>query len=530
MAELQALGPGVARGGSRRCVAPALALLVATLVFLSGCRMPAVRRDAEVARFDAALAARQSADGLAPATPLSLERCVEIALARNLDQRVRALQLSLSDEHVRQALADGLPSLSVTAGDTRRSNDPLVAFGGGEPVLMEDQHLQSVTVQGVIPVLDWGTTYYAWTIAKDRRRQQQLLLERSRQVLVRDVRCAYVRLASAQRQERLSRVATLAAKELLKVARSLEREGLQAKAATAEIEAGAALAALAWSSARRGVEQTHMALAQLLSLPPGAAFSVNDAEAPLRPVVAGAEIARLEQSALENRPELQAQDLQRHIAAGTVRQRIAELFPRVDALPSYNWSSLSTAVNPSYWRFGVQVSEKLLNGGRNLADLRLAKKEVSVEEERTLLLTLGVLYEVDLRLLQLYALHDTVLARQALVVARTEALRLVVSRYVQGLESGSDAVRTLADSYSARIDLDRAKTDYGAAWFELETAAPTAGVGQAGAPPAAPSALPPYQPAPVLDTYPSLLDAAPPVDLQQFPDLQELLKSGKMPD
>jgi outer membrane protein TolC len=213
-----------------------------------------------------------------------------------------------------------------------------------------------------------------------------------------------------------------------------------------------------------------------------------------------------------------------------VRQRIAELFPRVDALPSYNWSSLSTAVNPSYWRFGVQVSEKLLNGGRNLADLRLAKKEVSVEEERTLLLTLGVLYEVDLRLLQLYALHDTVLARQALVVARTEALRLVVSRYVQGLESGSDAVRTLADSYSARIDLDRAKTDYGAAWFELETAAPTAGVGQAGAPPAAPSALPPYQPAPVLDTYPSLLDAAPPVDLQQFPDLQELLKSGKMPD
>ena len=525
---------------ARRRAVPAGARLAATavLALLAGCRVPAVRRDAEIGRFDAAMAARQAADGVAVAVPLSMERCVEIALARNLDQRVRALQLSLADDRVRQALADGLPSASVAFSDTRRNNEPLVSFGGGSPVQMEDQDMQSVTVQGVIPILDWGTTYYAWTIARDRRHQERLLLERSRQALTRDVRCAYVRLASAQREERLARVATLAAGELLKVARSLEREGLQAKAATAEVEAGAALAALAWSSARRSVEQTHLALARLLSLPPGADFAVMDTEPPPRPIVAAAAIARLEQGALERRPELQVQDLQRHIAAGTVRQRLAEFFPHVDALPSYNWSSLSTAVNPGYWRFGVQVSDSLLNGGRNLADLRLAKKDVSVEEERTLLLTLGVLYEVDFRVLQLYALHDTVLARQALVTARTEALRMVVSRYVQGLESGSDAVRTLAETYSARIDLDRARTEYQAAGFELDAAAlsdaahgvgQTAAPDQAGAPPARPSDLPPFQPAPVLDSYPTLLDAAPAVDLSQFPDLQELMKYGKLP-
>jgi outer membrane protein TolC len=324
----------------------------------------------------------------------------------------------------------------------------------------------------------------------------------------------------------------LAADQLLKVARSLEREGLQARSATAEVEAGAAEAALAWSSARRAVERNHLTLAELLSLAPGADFAVDDGETPPWPMVAATDIPRLEQAALENRPELLVQDLARQIAASSVRQRLAEFLPRLDGLVSYNWSSLSTAVNPGYWRFGVQVSDTLLGGGRKLAELRLARKAGPVEEERALLLALGVLYEIDFRLLQLYALYDTVLARESVVTAQTETLRLVVSRYLQGLESGSDAVRTLAAMYAARIELDRARTEYQAAWFELSAAAlaggPPAAIGE-GAEPARTGGLPSYQPAPPLASYPRLLDAAPAVDLSQFPELRDLLEPREAP-
>ncbi len=492
-----------------------------------GCRAPEVRRDAEIARFAEQIQNRAAGLNLDPAVPLSMERCVEIALANSLDLRVRKLRESLHDEHVRNALADGLPRIDLNYTDTKRSNKALMGLGGAT-VEMEDQRMRGATVQGVVPVLDWGTTYYGWRIAKDRRDQERILVERARQTLARDVRTAYVRLASAQRQEQLARVALLAANELRRVAKSLEREGLGSHAATAEVEAGGAEAALAWSGTRRAVEQTHLELAQLLSLPPGTVFAVEDRPRPTRPLVPATDVPGLEESALRNRPELQVQDLQNHIAATSVRQRVAEFFPRVDGLASYNWSSLSFATNPSYWRFGVQVSDTLLNGGRKLWDLRLARKEVTIEQEQTLLLSLGILYEVDFRVLQLYGLYDTVVARQALVTAQTEALRLIVSRYVEGLESGTDTVRSLADMYVARIRLDQATTDFQVAWFELDTAAMLPGPDQppVAPTPAATAAVPSYEPAPALDSYRQLMDAAPPVDLRQYPELEELLKKA----
>ena len=55
----------------------------------------------------------------------------------------------------------------------------------------------------------------------------------------------------------------------------------------------------------------------------------------------GGTLAGMEEHALLVRPELQVQDLQRHISANNVRREFAAFFPRIDANGSFNWASNS---------------------------------------------------------------------------------------------------------------------------------------------------------------------------------------------
>ncbi len=497
-------------------------VLCALLAVVSGCRTPAVKRDAEAERFRAELEKRAAELKIDPAAPLTAERCVEIALANGLELRVGRLRLALQDDRVRQSLSDALPKVNVAASDFRRSNDPLMRIGGGAPVAMEDRETKAFSVQAVLPVLDWGTTYYGWLVAKDRRKQEKLMLVRSRQLLERDVRVAYARLAAAQRQERMGRVAVVGAQELVRVARSLEREGLDSRAATATIEAGLAQVVQTWTELRRGVEAAHLQLAQTMSLPGGLEFSIVDALPPAPALPEASEIGVFEDRALAGRPELLAQDRVRHAAAAAVKQSLAEFLPHLNLAGGYNWSSMSMLVKPDYFNYGVTMTDSLLNGGRNWWGWKMAKKNVTVEEERTLLLSLGILYEVDYGLLRLLAAHDNMTSSAVVARARMEELKLVSSRYRQGLETGADATRSLATLYLAYLDLDRHQTEYQIAWDELAAAAP----GPAAVPPGAKTTLPPFRLSPPVEPFSDVPKVFPGVDMKEFPEIEEMIRNA----
>ena len=510
-----------------RTLATALAL---ALLALAGCQTTTIQRADEVARFQTELAQRNVAAQLDPAVPLTLDRAVELALARSLALRVQQLRLGLHDEDVRLAMAGALPKASVAYSPSYRSNANLMAMGGGPPVKTSDQTMQNFSVQTVIPILDWGATFYAYQQAKDRRVQDELLLARARQTLTRDVRVAYARLAMCQRQEELARYGLHAARELLRQAQSLVRQGLLAPTALTEVEAGLAQAALPWTLYRRQAETARLALGQLLTLPPGAAFSVVTTLVPPPPLPSAATVLAWEDHALRERPELAVQDRERQIAAHAVRERFAAFLPRLDGQVGFNWSSLSLAVNPAYFQFGLLVTDSLLDGGRDWWKYRRAQKVTDVEAERTLLLSLGILYEVDFGVLRLYTAHDTVVARAAVVAAQTAALREIVSRYREGLETGSEAVRALATMCQARLDLDQAQTDYLLVSYDLAAATLADVSAPAPAPPpSAAAALPALTPLPGLESLDKLMQLLPPVDLQAIPELRGLLPPGGTP-
>jgi outer membrane protein TolC len=439
-------------------------------LLLAGCNAPPVQRPDETVRFHEEMQRRVEELQLDLSAPLTLQRCEELALANSLDLRVRELGLRLEDDQVRLALAGGLPRGQLEYTQTRRSNEATVQFGD-MTVELQDRNQQNLTVQAMVPILDFGLTYYAYRNALDRRSQQRLLLERTRQLLVRDVRSAYAQLAAAGRQARLADIAHQAAQHVLRVAQTMEREQLAVRADTVLIEAAVAQAGLELSLSRQRVEQASLALAQLMSLPPSVRVTIIS-ELPELPLPPSAEqVADYEDRALQHRPELLVQDLQRHISANTIRREASGFFPRLDGLGSFNWSGESTLANASYFLLGFRIAHSLLDGGSQIFRHSLARHTAEQEAERTLLISMGILYDVQLSALRLRQAHETVQAAQVLERARREALNRIISLYQEGLEDEAATARSLADLTIQATVLDRAQTEVLLAWYQLQAAA-----------------------------------------------------------
>ena len=444
-------------------------MCVASSAVLAGCPEP-VRRADEVARFQAFGRSQAAGLGVKPDETLSVARCEHVALANSLDLRVRQMSLGLQDDQVRLALTGAMPHANLGYADSTRSNENLGSFAGAPPAKMGDRHEKDLGIQAVLPVLDFGLTYYSWQIAKDRRAQGQFLLTRAEQLLRRDVRVAYARHAGSLRQRKLAETAYAAGVKVLEVARSLQQEKMTSRADTALIEAAVAQAALDVSLAKQRVEQTGMALAQLMSLPPGVKFRIEEGLASLPGAPDAATARAFEDRALRARPELAVQDLERRASASSVLREAAGFFPRLDLTAGFNWTSSSLVVNPAFFTGGFLVSHALLDGGATVIRTEQAKKASDIEKERALLLSLGILYEVELRVLAVRDAEATVTAARAIERSRAVALERIVSLYQEGLEDVSGAARSLGELTIQATTLDRAQTEYQAAWYELEAA------------------------------------------------------------
>jgi outer membrane protein TolC len=437
----------------------------------SGCNAPRIHRADEAARFNTEMAARLAAVAIDPKHPLTLAQCEAIAIRNNLDYRVRLLQAQLQDDQVRLSLVGILPKITADVGGNTRNNDPLVKGPGGQNFAFQDKTAYSFDIRAVIPVFDFGATYFAYKIAKDRELQERLTVVRARQLLLRDVRIAYAQHAAAVRQEQLARVAVAAAQEVLRVATSLQREGLGSSADTAFVETALAQAGLELLLAQRRIEESHMRLNVTLSVTPWTPYEI-DTTMPDAPALPSQErVTALEQTALTARPELWEQDLERHISANEVRHRITAFLPHIDGLAGFDWSTQSMQVNPTFASAGFAVGQTLLDGMSNVWRYDAAKKRVPVERERALLIAMGVLFDVDVRVLQVLRANASVLAQSKVSAAQETLLKEVSARYRENLENGANAARALAELRNAQRDLDQARTDYLAAWYELNAAA-----------------------------------------------------------
>lgn len=382
--------------------------------------------------------------------PVSMEEAVARALKYNLDYRLKRMESALALGLADYASKDMLPQLVASAGYTDRSN-----YAGGYSVGLLDGVVstnptssdeRSHSTRGIAfswNVLDFGVSYY-----RARQQGDQFLVaeERRRKVvqnLLQDVRAAYWRALGAQRlmaqaDEVLQRASLALNRSQEAEAQKIISPGLALAYQRALLDATTLL-----NQRRQDLEFAKRELAALMNVPPGADFTVAEAqEAPL-PMAPG-NVGRLEEMALLQRPELREEDLRKRITADEARKQILGLLPGISFSYGRQHDSNRLLYNNNWSEGGLSVAWNLMRLV-SIPSMKNAQEfQAKTDEARRMALSMAILTQTRIGVERYrMALEDFRLADRAAQVDQRLA-KFTRDSVTAKLDSELEAIRTQA--------------------------------------------------------------------------------------
>lgn len=331
--------------------------------------------------------------------PLSFSDAMARALKYNLDYRLKLMETAMASSLLDISQQDMLPKLMADAGYRWRNND-----SGGTSVGIDDRvvslrpstseerdhYLSNATFSW--DLLDFGMSYFR---AKQQADEVNIAEERRRKVLqniVQEVRDAYWRALGAQRllnetQPLAEQIASALAKT-----QEAERAGILPPIEGLEYQRTLLDAMTQLNQKRQQMELAKSELGALMNVPPGTPIVLEDTPQPLAP--APADLNKLEQMALERRPELREEDYKSRIDSYETKRQIASMFPNLNLFAGVSYDSNDYLYNNNWVQGGVGVSMNLFK----LLSIPAVNKGNDVREKtdeaRRMALSMAVLTQV----------------------------------------------------------------------------------------------------------------------------------------
>ena len=414
-------------------------LCLPLLLCAAGCVSfdPAEARRAQTEGFTNELA-RLEAEWLAG--PLSLERCVGIAMTNNYEVRKADLDAQLGRFSRDMAFSAFLPQVSASATRIDYDKDPV----------LNSQRFTSGGVDVGLALL-MPSTWFLYDEARHGRAAAELAAGYVRQGVALQTTAAFYeavvqeRLVAARERQAAAARETAARVEGLAregFARPWERDQARYLVEAREAELGAARRALV---VRRGDLLRAMGLSPLarieLAEPPDGALPPPE---PLEDLVL---------RALESNPQLPIADRRVVMEENAVRRAFCEFLPNLSVFGQWSFTGNKVMNPPSHnFDWGFRATWDLFNGFRSVADVRAAKAErrqAELARENTFLSVMAGV--VSARAAVEDAAAGAAVARRAWEVAAGKAEDLS-ARSKEGLA-------TVADALDAEAERDLAETE-----------------------------------------------------------------------
>jgi outer membrane protein TolC len=426
-------------------------LATAAILALAGCSVtPRVATPDEVMSRMKGDVARMHADQVPVTGPITFEEAVARTLKYNLDYRLKKMESALAFGVAQLSSYDMLPNVVASAGYRTRDND-----SGGtsigivdhvvslRPSTSEERNHVLASAEFSWNALDFGVSYF-----RARQQSDQFLIaeERRRKVvhsMVQDVRIAYWRALGAQRL--MAEADAVAGRARTALSRSHEAEVQKLISPVQALTYQRALldAITLLNQRRQDLEYAKRELAALMNVQPGTDFVLADAPEMKLPG-APKDIARLEEMALLQRPELREEDFRVRITADQARKELLSLFPNLGFDFSAQHDTNDLLFNNAWTQGGLRLSWNLMKLFSIDATKRSHEQQERVDEARRMALSMAVVTQVHIGVERYrLALEDLRLADQAAQVDRRLAdyTRAAVS---SRLDSELEAIRTQA--------------------------------------------------------------------------------------
>ena len=389
---------------------------------------------------------------------LTLSDAMARALKYNLDYRLKMMETTLARSQLDLSSQDMLPKLMADAGYRWRNND-----SGGTSVGIDDgvvslrpstseereHYLADATFSW--DVLDFGMSYFR---AQQQADEVNIAEERRRKVLqniVQEVRDAYWRALGAQRLlKETEPLADQIASALAKT-REAEQAGILPPVEGLEYQRALLDAMTTLNQKRQQMEMAKSELLALMNVPPGTPVVLDDKPLPLSAVPQ--DVNKLEQMALERRPELREEDYKARIDRYETKRQIASLFPNLNLFAGVNYDSNDYLYNENWIQGGVGVSMNLfkLISIPAINNNNDARKQT--DDARRMALSMAVLTQVRVAVERYkLAVYDFQIADQS---AQVDQRLASISRAGSdnSLTSDLETLRTQARSIVSRFQM-----------------------------------------------------------------------------
>ncbi|MGN6318951.1 TolC family protein [Trinickia sp.] len=395
---------------SKRAMHPTLIAISVAALWLSGCAIkPTPFTDAERVQNAQAQRTAMFADQPPITGPVTLEEAMARAIRFNLDHRLKMMEEALAQKQLDVANFDMLPRLTTAAGYTNR-NHPLASESISlqtrqvslEPSYSTDQNDRTADLTFSWNVLDFGVSYFE---AKEQADRVLVVEQRRRkvvQLMMQQVREAYWQAVGAQRLEKSVGPLLAQAKQALEDSRKSQQEGLRSPLDTLAYQHALLDIMRQLEAVRDQLDEAKPRLASLMNIAPGTditlappqGFSVPTFDMPMD---------RMEETALERRPELVEASYNERISVNETHKAIAKLLPGIEFQLGAHYDSNSFLAYHAWRAAGINVSWNLLNllNAKNIRGMADAQHDVARAQQ--LALSMAVLTQVHVARAELSA-------------------------------------------------------------------------------------------------------------------------------
>lgn len=402
------------------------------------------------------------------AEPLTLYEAMARAIKYNLDLRLKRMEESVARNEEDLSQQDLLPKLLVNAGySSRTGNTGSVSQSLTTGITAQDPTISRATTNGTTDLtmswnlLDFGVSYYQ---ARQKGNQRFIQAEQRRKAahnLIKDVRFAFWKAASAQWLEREIITILQAAEGELTLARKVENEGLRSPVHALQFQLGLLDTVRQLEKTQTDLAIAKDELAALINLEPGVSFKLCDNSGEMVSTLElNMSVDEMERMALSLRPELRIEHYQARIEADETRKEMARLFPGLEFNVSESFDNNTFLVYQHWAQAGARLSWSLLRTLNGKSQLDLANNREQVVQIRRQVLHMAILSQVRI------ALHEYRAARNALqrvVMENNVRHRLqnnTAFRSELGLDSQFSYVQTVATAALGHIQRYEAYARY----------------------------------------------------------------------
>ncbi len=384
--------------------------------------------------------------------PLTLEQAIELALVGNEVSGVAAARLERAVALRRQAIAQFLPALTITANATRRAREVTRLIDGDEVTV---QAIDAYSSQAVAetPLFDLRALplIRAATVGLEA---QTIESQELRRALAFDVADGFYAALSLERLLEAARQRVAVGRQTVDESRLRLEAGLANRNDLTRTELELATAELVATRAANTVTTARLSLFYLINAP--ADRLVGELEVPERPAPLGSDREVLVAQALAGRQELEALDQRWQQARQLALAPRLGWVPRLDLRGLYRWTNeAGLNGNSEDWNIGANFTWELFDGGDRIAlaaqrDAEAREVELDLVQRRR-----QVALEVD------RASADLATAEAALAQARTQLAFAVQNaeevreRFQNGLATALEQTDAQVSAFEAEVEVAR---------------------------------------------------------------------------